>query len=729
MSLKSKNSVLQKETEEIVSSSKSARRGVFIKTMAVIFYCLLIIILACATFIEDAFGSDFSRQYIYGSAWFVALWTILALIGVVAIVGQKMWKNLPRMAIHTSLLLILLGAAITFFFGERGYVHLSEGESTDFFVEEESNQMSHFLNFELKLDSFQITYHPGTESPADYSSYVSVREKGQTAQSDVISMNHILSVNGYRFYQTSFDNDGRGTLLSVNHDVWGIAITYAGYMLFALSVLLLLFTKRGTFRKLLSHPMLRKTAGILLLFCVLPLSAQTQTHAQEQQPSSVSKKLPVLARSTADSLAYRQIVYQNRVAPFGTMAHDVMQKLYGETTYKGFSAEQVVGSLILYPEVWHFEPLLKIKSDQLCQILGLQTHYASMANLYENGRYKLQDFTRTANNGNSSSSSISPQQKNLNKAIAQTDEKAALLIMLSQGTLFKPLPENSTEALSIVKVKAELLYNRLNFSGLLFKINLSIGLLAFFMFVLGVMRNRRYRWMIVIAYIQAIGAFAALTLALGLRWYISGHIPLTNGYETMMFVAWLLLLLSFILRQKSDLVPAAGLLLSGFMLLVSSIGSANPQITTLMPVLMSPWLSSHVSMIMISYALFGFMALNGIAALLLHLLSNQGRQYAEKLYVISRLLLYPAVGCLGIGIFLGAVWANVSWGRYWGWDPKEVWALITMLVYALGFHSNSLRCLQRPLFFHLFSIVALLTVIMTYFGVNLLFSGMHSYGG
>ena len=142
-----------------------------------------------------------------------------------------------------------------------------------------------------------------------------------------------------------------------------------------------------------------------------------------------------------------------------------------------------------------------------------------------------------------------------------------------------------------------------------------------------------------------------------------------------------------------------------------------------MPVLVSPWLSIHVSLIMMSYALFAFIMLNGILALC-HTRQNDR---VEQLTILSRLLLYPAVFFLGAGIFLGAVWANVSWGRYWAWDPKEVWALITFLVYGAAFHSQSLQAFRKPLFFHVYMIIAFLTVLMTYFGVNYVLGGMHSY--
>ena len=229
-----------------------------------------------------------------------------------------------------------------------------------------------------------------------------------------------------------------------------------------------------------------------------------------------------------------------------------------------------------------------------------------------------------------------------------------------------------------------------------------------------------------------------------LRWYVSGHFPLSNGFETMLFVALVMQALGIFLARRQPLLHPFVFLLPGFVLLVAHLGFMNPQITTLMPVLNSPWLSSHVSCIMISYALLTF---TFILALLhfatpdsqLSALNSQpstldfsrpygeSRRGASSLTLLSRLLLHPAVLLLGIGIFLGAVWANVSWGTYWSWDPKEVWALITFIIYALPLHPRSLTLFQRPRIYHIYIIFAFFTVIMTYFGVNFLLGGMHSY--
>jgi ABC-type transport system involved in cytochrome c biogenesis permease subunit len=210
-----------------------------------------------------------------------------------------------------------------------------------------------------------------------------------------------------------------------------------------------------------------------------------------------------------------------------------------------------------------------------------------------------------------------------------------------------------------------------------------------------------------------------VTLQLGLRWWLSGHIPLSNGYETMLFMAWVLLVLTVVLFRKFRIILWLGPLATLCCLLVAMIAGSGSQITPLMPVLQSPLLSLHVMTVMCAYALFALQMLIGIYAFWT---SN-----LERITALSQLLLYPAVFLLTIGIFLGAVWANVSWGNYWSWDPKESWALITLMIYAVPLHKASIGIFRNPRFYHLYIVIAFLAVLITYFGVNYLLGGMHSY--
>ena len=678
------------------------------KRLILIIYVTLVVVLAVATFVEQARGTAFIGAHVYHTHWFVLLWGVLAVCTVVVCWRMRLWRRVPVLLLHGSFLVILGGALLTFVWGEQGCVHLEEGKTTDRFVVQDSRHLLP-LPFSLRLDSFRIVCYPGTEAPADYVSYIHVSGNGRESQKASVSMNRIFSCGGYRFYQSSYDPDGRGSWLSVNHDPWGIGVTYAGYALLGLSMLWVLCSRGGEFRRLLRHPLLRK-GGLLVLFLLLGTTLQ-----------AAERKLPVLNLKQADSLASVQVIYHDRVVPFNTLARDFVLKLTGKPAYKGLEPEQVIGGWLLHPEVWKDEPMIRIKSAALRRRLGLESDFARLSDLFDGQTYRLQAYWDASDNH---SGELSP----LDKAIVETDEKVGLILMLQQGTLIQPLPDDGSIArLPEAKVRAELLYNRIPFSQVLFMFNLTVGLLAFAVLLYRGMRraaadSRMLRGLERFFTGALWAALAFQSLGYALRWYIGGRVPLSNGYETMQFLALATLLLACLFRRRFPFTLPFGFLLSGFALLVSYLGQMNPQITPLMPVLVSPWLSSHVSLIMMSYALFAFMMLNGVLALCV-------RREALRLMLLSRLLLYPAVFFLGAGIFLGAIWANVSWGHYWSWDPKEVWALVTFMVYAVPFHAGSLSRLRKPLFFHVYMMVAFLTVLMTYFGVNYVLGGMHSYAG
>lgn len=680
-----------------------------LKRLLIAVYICLVCLLAIATFLEQACGTDFVEKYIYHTFWFCCLWGILAALAVMALIRRQLWKHLPTLLLHGSFLVILAGAMLTFVSSRKGYVHLTVGNKVGSFVEQESGRRID-LPFTLLLDSFRVEHYPGTEAPADYVSHIRILRSGQDTDSAscsrTVSMNRILSEQGFRFYQSSFDEDKRGSWLTVNYDPWGIGATYAGYVLLGISMIGLLFSHRGEFRRLMNHPLLRK-GGV---FCLLLLAGSMQVQG---------RTLPALSIRQADSLAYEQVIYHDRVVPFNTLARDFVVKLTGRPSYAGLTPEQIIGGWLLRPEVWQYEPMIYIKNRELCRLLNLKTPYASVADLFDGQRYRLQDFWQGRQE---TGRKMSP----LEKAIVETDEKVGLILMLQKGTLIRPLPKDgSVKPLPLSKIRAELICNRIPFSKCLFMFNLTVGLLAFFHLVYCGLRHssersglsrRINRFLVVVLY----AAFLFQLFGYGLRWYVGGRIPLSNGYETMQFMALCTLVLACLFRRRFPFTVPFGFLLSGFALLVAHLGQMNPQITPLMPVLVSPWLSMHVSLIMMSYALFAFIMLNGILALCI-------RRHERMLMLLSRLLLYPANFFLGAGIFMGAVWANVSWGRYWAWDPKEVWALITFLVYGMAFHSKSLSAFRRPLFFHIYMIAAFLTVLMTYFGVNYVLGGMHSY--
>jgi len=746
-------------------------------------YIVIIVCLILATFVEKMYGTDIASSLIYESWWFICLWIFLVIFGFFYIFKRSHYKCKASFLLHSSLVLILVGAQVTHLTSISGIIHLRKDVPTKIFMEKKGD-IVHSLPFFIMLDDFRIQNYPGTEAPMDYVSLVTVIENNSQAKAS-ISMNHILTHCGYRFLQNSFDDDRKGSYLSINYDPWGIFLTYSGYFLLAISMILVLLSKGGEFHKLLQHPLLKKLAFIFILLLTNHIDAA---------------ELPVLPVDVAAKLGCAQILYNGRMAPLQTVARDFVLKLCGKTSYNEFTAEQVFTAWILFSDQWSLEPMIKVKNAKLQKILCV----GKMASLNQfftvDNKYKLQQYCIAINQGE--------QQNSLSKAIIETDERVELINMLQNGEMLKLFPCNwkgkiqwlspksdfpvgysktkvafSNQFFSIIResamkhqyddviqyinklrrfqineggqtilserrIDAERFYNKVNASNILFPFNLTFGLVGFILFLITITKIKRLRTakemflnhatagdrlnslmrkiQIVLVILLSL-SFIFHTFSLVLRTYISDRLPLSNGYEIMQFIAWLTMLFSLIFSRKFILMTSFGFLLSGFTLLVSSLGQMNPQITPLIPVLLSPWLSLHVSFIMMSYALFSFTVINAITALILNLYNL--KEEVACLTLISRLLLYPATFLLGLGIFIGAVWANESWNSYWMWDPKEVWALISFMIYTLAIHSKALKIMNKPIFFHIYMIFSFLTILMTYFGVNYFLGGMHSYSG
>lgn len=750
---------------------------------------LAVLILGGATFYEHAYGSAEVHEAIYSTRWFALLWGGIALSGITHLLKSKLHKSklqkskpqtdklqtdklqkrkqqkkklqenklqgcLSVILLHLSFLIILAGALLTSLTAHHGIIHLRTNEPVNYFRTEKNERIP--LPFTIKLDTFRITYYPGTKAAADYiSQFTVISKKGNTA--GAVSMNRIFSYEGTRLYQSSYDSDGQGSLLTINQDPWGIPVTYTGYGLLFLSMFLCLCSPKGIFRHTLRKLAACKYIGITaLLFIAVPGSAKTQT----------------LSLQTASKIGYLQVYYNGRIAPVQTLSYDFCRKLTGQTHYRTYTPEQFLAGWLLYPSSWTEEPCIYIKDKVLRQVMGL-TEWSALSDLFTSqGEYLLSNILANANH---------PQRK----AAISIDEKVQLLSMLRSGELFRIFPVTTEQAtiwysssselpstlpnsqwlfirkglnllheaglkndekqcnylldkfrsyqykegeescLTEKKIKAEHFYNRIPWTTLLSRINLITGLLC----LLTLTYKHLYRKRSVLLLFQQILylSFTLLTVNLMLRGYICGRLPMGNGYETMMILAWFLLLSAILVHRKIVLFLPFGLLLSGFCLLVASLGQMNPQITPLVPILSSPLLSLHVSLIMMSYALLSLTFLNSVAGIVARR-KPQWKEPSARFQTFSQLLLAPALFLLVGGIFTGAIWANVSWGRYWGWDPKEVWALITLLVYSFALHTKSIPLFRHPLFFHIYLCVAFLSVLMTYFGVNYFLGGMHSYG-
>lgn len=727
------------------------------KTVAIL-YVVVMAVMAIATIVEKYEGTSFVGTHIYGAWWFSLLWALLAAAGIAWMVKQKLHRRPVVALLHLSFVIILLGALLTHLTARQGVVHLRIGDSTGVYLQPDGSQCS--LPFSLRLDSFQVVYHEGTRAAADYVSSFTIID-GSKEQSAEVSMNRIANHHGVRLYQSSYDDDMGGTVVAVNSDPWGIPITYTGYFLLFGAFIAVLFDPKGTFRRLLTSPLLKQ--GVL---CLALLPATSVMHAAS---------LPCLPESTAYKFGQLNMLFNDRICPVQTYAIDFTKQLCGKAHYGDYTAEQVLTGFIFWGDEWSREPMIKIKEGKLKSTLQLpdfcsvQTFFNPTLGGYILGPY-IQEYYR------------GQQHDDFHKQAAKIDDKLMLIMQLRQGKPLKLFPySNGSEvhwltptekldstisearrhyirqvfsvlnedahngnfshidalldkmlkdqyqhgAASIptdMQLRAERLYNSVPLATLLFMFCLTLGFILLFAYTW-----LKSKWVWRGALVLFAGAFLTLTFCIALRWVIKGTVPMSNGYETMLLMAWMIMLLSLLACRRFRIALAFGFLMSGFFLLVSHINQMDPAIGHIMPVLNSPLLALHVSIIMMAFALLSLTFICGVTAIVIHVLKRNAVAQTEALALLSRLLLYPALVFLTFGIFIGAIWANVSWGTYWSWDPKETWALITLMVYAVVVHTQSLPVFRRPMAYHVYVTLAFLTILMTYFGVNYYLGGMHSY--
>lgn len=675
---------------------------------------ILIVVMAAGTIVEKYHGSEYALSHVYGAWWFVALWG-LAAAGMLFMIFQKQsWKRPVVCLLHISALLILLGALLTMLTGQHGEMTLHPGEANNVFkIESNGDTCERALPFSLTLDHFEVVRYPGSRSPMDFVSHLQILDEGNATEA-TISMNNILKYRNYRFYQSDYDEEGN-SVLAVAHDPWGIGVTYAGYLLLLVSLVAMFIVPNGRFRQLLKKTS-AKAAVILVLLtagCCMPaLSANTPR---------------TLPKESADKLGQLYVQYKGRVCPLQTLAKDFTTTLYGSARYHGLSSEQVLSGWMFYFDDWKDEPISDKKYNLVLmlyngELLKLYPHADSLGEV----TWYSQNDVLPLDVSDGEYLFIRKQQSLCKEYVVAGDFKS-LDEVLEKTKVYQ---EKYSQGLTQPKAqyRAERIYNRLTTGRWLAFVNIVLGLVFFAVSLICIGKGRKLyrplRWFAVV-WMALLGAFLALLFIL--RWVAGGHVPMAGSFDSMNLLALSICILSLILSRRHEMALPAGLLMTGFVLLVQMMGGSNPPVAYLMPVLASPLLSLHVTVIMMAYALLFFIMLNGITAVFVRFSKSGSPDYTRRLRDISMLLLYPAVALLTIGIFIGAVWANVSWGTYWSWDPKEVWALITLLVYLIPLHSTFFTDQNRPMRFHLYAIVAFLSVLMTYFGVNFLLGGMHSY--
>ena len=752
-----------------------------VKKIIFILYILVLVCMAAATIVEKSQGTDYAHAHYYGAWWFILIWAVLAALGAFYIIKRKV-KCASTLALHLSFIIILAGALLTHISAKRGMIHLRIGQPTDTYMaqDEEQGMKEEKLPFSLCLQKFEAKMHDGTNAVADYSSKFTVIDGDDKSEGEV-SMNNIYSHRSYRLYQSSYDEDGKGSVLAINADPYGIPVTYTGYALLFISLVWMLFDPKGGYRKLLKSPLLKK--GALITALILSMGNIQTLHAESATGNLQNAVLP---KETAEKFGELHILYNDRICPVQTFALDFCKKIYGARSYQGLTAEQVLSGWVFYGNTWANEPFIKIKSGEMKTAMNLPD-YASLNTFFnrEMGGYTIGQYVQEYYNG---------QQDKFHQQAADIDGKIQIIMELREGISLKVLPYTFTKNVKATKdhsfikagtttwfspvdklpqaveqqhalyiknvfsllngdvkagntsrvneffvkmkkyqevssgnslptatqYKAERINNAFPFATILFMANLTLGFIALFYTIYRMMKKREIKVLNIALPILLGVSFLALTFGLALRWIISGNIPMSNGYESMLTVAWFVMLISILMQLRIRIVMVFGFLISGFFLLVSHINQMDPAIGQMMPVLNSPLLSIHVSIIMMSYALLSLTFICGIMGICL-------RSHGEELQALSRIFLYPALTTMGFGIFIGAIWANVSWGNYWSWDSKETWALITFMIYAVVVHTQSLPVFRKPLVYHIYITLAFMSIAMTYFGVNYFLTGMHSY--
>lgn len=735
-----------------------------LKNLILVVATAIILILITATIVESSKGTAFVRQHIYTSAWFVVLWAALAVAAAVYIVLRKNKSNVSTsvLLVHASFLVILLGAFTSWTMAESGTIHLRQNETTSTMKDEEGKTKE--LGFEVSLKNFNVVNYPGTDAPMDY-----VTTLTANTQEIKVSMNNIGSFNGYRFIQSGYDSDMQGTTLGVYHDPWGIGITYTGYALLFISLITTMVSKKTRMRHLYRKALSLQGAKAWAVTALLAVSSfATSANAQE---------MVKIDGDIADDFGKICVLYNSRITPINTVATSFVTKLCGKPTWDGLSSNQVFAGWIFDVPYWETVKMIEIKEKKAQELLGINGKWASFDDFWDSyNNYKLDAPLKKA---------YKDGDTKLQKQLRDADEKFNIIRMLYGGEMLKMFPYAGKQghmqwfapgqplgnlkldekelvfikksmdylAESIItgdkaraeeiakkiysyqhvrgkavvptkfRIYTETFYNKTNAQRLPVMLYLTLSLVLAIVSTLSLNNGKQKKTRLVSSVLTWV-MLIHTTLLLALRWYVSGHLPMSNGYETMQFMAWATLIVTLVMQKRFLPVKQFGPLLSSFALLVAMITDGNPQITQLMPVLQSPLLSVHVMVIMFSYALFGLTALIGLQGLIAHHRKQEEKE--QQLAALSQFLLYPAVALIAIGIFIGAIWANVSWGRYWSWDSKETWALITMLIYSAPLHAD-IKWLRKAQHIHIYMLLAFLSVLMTYFGVNYFLSGMHSY--
>ena len=752
---------------------------------------LYALILAPATFVENSYGPAVAREHFYYAPWFILLQLLQAVNLLAMFLQGSYFKRISKgsLIFHGAFVFIWLGAAVTHYVGVTGIMHIREGETVSSMMRDEGAGMGNAsLPFSVTLDDFRLQRYPGSHSPMSYESDLVIKKGDETPVQATVRMNKVIDIDGYRLFQSSFDPDEQGTILSVSYDRPGMQLTYIGYFLLFAGFVLTLFSKKSRFGRL------RRELGEMkknMPYCVLFLLALSGVAGGQ----TVHAQQPCVSSQHAGKFGSLVVLNPNgRLEPVNSYTSAILRKLYGADKLNGINSDQFFLNLLSFPDEWGAYPFIKVDNKELLQRFGRSGKYIAWEDVFDSeGNYILTDEV------NDIYAKPASERKRMDSDLLKLDESVNIVYRIMQHQLLPLFPDENdaqgkwysagdelnvfqgkdslfvskimdwyiyelgngvrsgnweeadkivgmmnifqqakskTPAIDNQRVKAELLYNQLNLFFWCRLAYLILGGILLFIACGEIIAD--FKWGkkvcgILIALLVI--AFLAHTSGVLLRWYISGRAPWANAYESMICTSWMLVGGGLLFARRFRILPALAGLLGGIMLFVAGLNHLNPEITPLVPVLQSYWLMSHVAIIMIGYVFFALCALTGLFNLILMSLLSATNRVKLQFRIREFTLLNEMAMILGLffmtaGTFLGAIWANVSWGRYWGWDPKETWALISIVVYALVLHIRFIPLLKGKTTwcFNLLSVVAILSVIMTWFGVNYYLSGLHSYG-
>ena len=729
-----------------------------------------------------AFASDSDAWlYVYGRGWFEAIQWLLALNLIGVMLKYKTYKKKGIFILHLSIIVIFLGAGITRYFGKEGVLHLRIGETSGVIMLQNKANPADVgvldMGFKVKLDKFVMHKYPGSGQPSSYDSYVTVIDGDKTFPYHIY-MNHILVYKGFRIYQMAYDPDEKGSILLVGKDP-GMWITYLGYLLMTIGFFMSMFEKKGRF---VATAKKLKQSGLFALLLMLGFGFLT--------PSKAISIDEFAQKSKEVSTEFSKILvqYNGRIKPLDSLNIDFIHKITKKAKLNGMDYNQLVAGMLAYPNLFEKLPMIYVGNPFLRKELGLKTKYATYREFFNDmGQIKYMkqidlamqtpDRERTQiqrewlkinerlyvaymiYSGKAFAMFPSPDAKNENYKWYALDELNKLDSMTHRFyfNLFRQLvkgiatfdvnkvKETNEKIYEIQKtysapilpsqkrVQMEITYNHLKIFPSLIGVYSLLGLIAIFIGFFEVLKTKKLPK---IELSLVVLGWLALILHTGnmiLRWYISGHAPWSNAYESIVFIAWGSAFASLMFFKRSMLALGAGLFMAGMFMMVAHLNNIDPQITNMVPVLKSYWLLIHVAVITSSY---GFLAVGSMLGLLNMILfgirkyKNLDLEFQIKeVNNIIYLSLYIGLALLSIGTFLGGVWANESWGRYWSWDPKETWSLITMIAYAIIIHTKMIPKMRGEFIFSLLAFLTFFFVLMTYFGVNFYIAqGLHAYG-